>query len=131
MSAPNAFSPSNVAIRSGAVAITGTDTTLVLGNAAGSNHAYRVVSLRACNTQVTATTVTVTYLPTSSTGIGTSYCLVEGAIINGNSYIDILDVQQPCYLEENTSLAIKSFNNNLLGTYPLAIDVFFSYEDIS
>ena len=131
MSAPNAFSPSNVAIRSGAVEVTGTNTALVLGNPTGSGHAYRVVSLRACNTQVTATTVTVTYLPASSTGIGTGYSLVNGTTINGYSYIDILDAQHPFYLEENTSLAVSALNNGTTSTHLLAINVTFSYEDIS
>jgi hypothetical protein len=125
MSAPNAFSPSNVAIRSGAVSLTTTATTLLLGNAASSGHAYRVVSLRACNNSITATTVTLSYLPASSTGIGTSYHLAQGTILNGFSYLDLLDTQHPCYLEENTSLAIA--NNNTA----IVVDVFYSYEDIS
>jgi hypothetical protein len=128
MSAPNAFSPSNVAIRSGATTVTGTNTILVLGNAAGSGHAYRILNLRACNTQITATTVTVTYLPASSTGIGTGYSLSKESIINGYSYIDILDSQHPFHLEENTSLAITPI---ALSSSTLAIDVIYSYEDIS
>jgi hypothetical protein len=125
MSAPNANSPSNITIRSGAVTVTNDSSALVLGNAAGSGHAYRVVAVRACNKSITATTVTLIYLPSSSTGIGTSYCLTNGSILNGYSYMDVLDLQNPCHLEENTSLAIKN------GTDSTAIDVFYSYEDIS
>jgi hypothetical protein len=125
MSAPNAYSPSNVAIRSGAVSLNTTATTLLLGNADSSGHAYRVVALRACNNSITATTVTLSYLSASSTGIGTSYHLAQGTILNGFSYLDLLDAQHPCHLEENTSLAISNNNTSIV------VDVFYSYEDIS
>jgi len=126
MAAPNVNSTtSNITIRSGAVTVTNDSSALVLGNDAGSGHAYRVVAVRACNTSVTATTLSLVYLPSSSTGIGTSYCLTNGLILDGFSYIDLLDLQHPCHLEENTSLAIK---NNFDLT---SIDVFYSYEDIS
>jgi hypothetical protein len=122
---------SSVSIRSGAVVVTGTNTVLLLGNAVSSGHAYRVVGLRACNTQITATTVTVTYVSDSSTGIGTGYSLVDGAVIAGHSYIDILDTQHPCHLEENTSLAVSALNSSSTSTYLLAVDIVYSYEDIS
>jgi len=108
---------------SGAISVATVNTTFLLGNSSGSGRVLRVVALRACNTVYTNTDVTVTFLPASDTGIGTGYCLAHRAKVVANDYIDIIDLQHPLYMQENTSIAVKAGNSAYL-------DIVYSYEDV-
>ena len=84
----------------------------------------RKIALRACNIVYTNTSITVTFLPTSDTGIGTGYCLAHRAKVVANNYVNIIDLQSSIYMQENTSIAIKAEDSNYLN-------IVYSYETVS
>ena len=124
MAAPNIVNVSTIIGKSATVALTSTNATTLVSNAASSSKVFKINMIQVANVDgVNACDVTVD-VHSAASGGGTAYSLVATASVAGDSSLIVLDKNTSLYLEENTSITAKA------GTAS-DLEVIVSYEEIS
>jgi len=124
MAAPNIVNVSTITGKSATVALTSTNATTLVSNAASSSKVFKINMIQVANVDgVNACDVTVD-VHSAASGGGTAYSLVATASVAGDSSLIVLDKNTSLYLEENTSITATA------GTAS-DLEVIVSYEEIS
>ena len=124
MAAPNIVNVSTIIGKSATVALTSTNATTLVSNAASSSKVFKINMIQVANVDgVNACDVTVD-VHSAASGGGTAYSLVATASVAGDSSLIVLDKNTSLYLEENTTITATAGTANDL-------EVIVSYEEIS
>ena len=124
MAAPNIVNVSTITGKSATVALTSTNATTLVSDAASSSKVFKINMIQVANVDgVNACDVTVD-VHSAASGGGTAYSLVATASVAGDSSLIVLDKNTSLYLEENTSITATA------GTAS-DLEVIVSYEEIS
>ena len=124
MAAPNVVNVATITAKSALVALSSTNATALVSNAASSSKVFKINMIQVANVDgVNACDVTVD-VHSAASGGGTAYSLVATASVAGDSSLIVLDKNTSLYLEENTSITATA------GTAS-DLEVIVSYEEIS
>ena len=124
MAAPNIVNVSTIIGKSATVALSSTNATTLVSNAASSGKVFKINMIQVSNVDgVNAADVTVD-MHSAASGGGTAYSLVATVSVPADSSLVALDKGTSVYLEEDRSItATASAANDL--------EVIVSYEEIS
>jgi hypothetical protein len=124
MAAPNIVNVSTITGKSATVALSSTNATALVSNAASSGKVFKINMIQVANVDgVNAADVTVD-MHSAASGGGTAYSLVATVSVPADSSLVALDKGTSVYLEEDRSItATASAANDL--------EVIVSYEEIS
>jgi hypothetical protein len=124
MAAPNIVNVSTIIGKSATVALSSTNATTLVSNAASSGKVFKINMIQVANVDgVNAADVTVD-MHSAASGGGTAYSLVATVSVPADSSLVALDKGTSVYLEEDRSItATASAANDL--------EVIVSYEEIS
>jgi hypothetical protein len=124
MAAPNIVNVSTIIGKSATVALSSTNATALVSNAASSGKVFKINMIQVANVDgVNAADVTVD-MHSAASGGGTAYSLVATVSVPADSSLVALDKGTSVYLEEDRSItATASAANDL--------EVIVSYEEIS
>lgn len=123
MAAPNLLSPTTITGKTAFVALSTTNATSILSNAASSNKVFKVNSLIVSNVDgVNAASITVAIYNQAALG-GTPFDIAFTITVPPDASLVVIDKTSMIYLEENRSLgATASAANDL--------EIVCSYEEI-
>ena len=124
MAAPNIVNVSTIIGKSATVALSSTNATALVSNAASSGKVFKINMIQVANVDgVNAADVTVD-MHSAASGGSTAYSLVATVSVPADSSLVALDKGTSVYLEEDRSItATASAANDL--------EVIVSYEEIS
>lgn len=124
MAAPNLISPTTITGKTTFVALSTTNATSVLSNAAASNKVLKVNSIIAANVDgANSAAITLAVYSAAALG-GTAYRTAFTITVPADASIVLVDKTTPIYLEENMSIGATANVAN-------DIEIVCSYEDIS
>ena len=107
MAAPNLKSPTTINGKTAVLALSSTNETSLLANAASSGKAMRVTSLFVSNVDGSNNAaITLKYFNAASGGTG--YCLASTLTVPADSTVVILTREQSVWLEEDKSLRVTA-----------------------
>ncbi len=124
MAAPNIVNVSTITGKTGYLALSTTNATELVSNAASSGKVFKINMIQVANVDGTnACDVTVDLHSAAAAG-GTAYSLISTASVAPDSSLVVLDKNTAIYLEEDKSISVTAGTANDL-------EVIVSYEEIS
>lgn len=124
MAAPNIVNVATITAKTNAIALSTTNATELVSNAASSGKVFKVNMIQVANVDGTdGCHVTVDYHSAAAIG-GTAYSLVSTVNVPADASLVILDKNTALYLEEDRSISVTAQTANDL-------EVIVSYEEIS
>ena len=124
MAAPNIVNVSTITAKSAYVALSTTNATQLVSNAASSGKVFKINMIQVANVDGTnACDVTVDYHSEDDIG-GTAYSLVSTVSVPADASLIVIDKNTALYLEEDRSISVTAGTANDL-------EVIVSYEEIS
>lgn len=124
MAAPNIVNVSTITGKSAYVALSTTNATELVSNAASSGKVFKINMIQVANVDGTnACTVSIDYHTEDDIG-GTGYALASTVNVPADAAIVIMDKNTSIYLEEDRSLSATAETANDL-------EIIVSYEEIS
>lgn len=124
MAAPNIVNVSTITAKSAYVALSTTNATQLVSNAASSGKVFKINMIQVANVDGTnACDVTVDYHSQDDIG-GTAYSLVSTVSVPADASLIVIDKNTALYLEEDRSISVTAGTANDL-------EVIVSYEEIS
>ena len=124
MAAPNIVNVSTIIGKSATVALSSTNATTLVSNAASSGKVFKINMIQVANVDGTNACDVTVDVHSAASGGGTAYSLVATASVPADSALVALDKNTAIYLEENTSITATAGTANDL-------EVLVSYEEIS
>lgn len=124
MAAPNLVNIATITAKTAAVALSTTNATAVVSNAASSGKVFKVNSLVVSNVDGTsAADITINYYSQDDIG-GTAYAIASTVSVPADASLVVIDKNNGIYLEEDKSIgATAGAANDLV--------VVCSYEELS
>ena len=123
MAAPNIVNVSTITGKTAYLALSTTNATSLVSNAASSGKVFKINMIQVANVDGTAACdVTVDYHTAASAG-GTAYSLASTISVPADASLIIVDKNTAVYLEENRSISVTAGTANDL-------EVIVSYEEI-
>jgi len=124
MTAPNIVDVSTIIGKSATVALSSTNATALVSNAASSGKVFKINMIQIANVDGTNACDVTVDVHSAAAGGGTAYSLVSTVSVPADSSLVALDKSTAIYLEEDKSItATASAANDL--------EVIVSYEEIS
>lgn len=124
MSAPNIVNVATITGKTAALALSNTNATTLLNNAASSGKVFKVNMIQVANVDgANACDVTVDFFSQDDRG-GTAFSLVSTVSVPADGSLVVLNKSTAIYLEEDRSIGITAGTANDL-------EVIISYEEIS
>lgn len=124
MAAPNIVNVSTITGKSFYLALSTTNATELVSNAASSGKVFKINMIQVSNVDgTTACNVTVDYHTEDNIG-GTAYSLVSTVSVPADASLVVVDKNTALYLEEDRSISVTAGTANDL-------EVIVSYEEIS
>ena len=124
MAAPNIVNVSTITAKSAYVALSTTNATQLVSNAASSGKVFKINMIQVANVDGTnACDVTVDYHSQDDIG-GTAYSLASTISVPADASLVVIDKNTALYLEEDRSISVTAGTANDL-------EVIVSYEEIS
>ncbi len=124
MSAPNIVNVATITAKTTYAALTTTNATSVLSNAASSNKVFKVNVIYVANVDGTNNADITISVNSAAAGSGTAYHVAKTIVVPADSALVVVDKNSAIYLEEDRSIvATASAANDL--------EVVISYEELS
>jgi VCBS repeat-containing protein len=124
MTAPNIVDVGTITGKTTYAALSTTNATTVLNNAASSGKVFKVNSLVVANVDgATAADITIT-VNSADDGAGTAYALAKTISVPADASLIVIDKSTALYLEEDRSIVATAGSANDL-------EIVISYEEIS
>ena len=124
MAAPNVVNVATITAKSAMVALSSTNATALVSNAASSGKVFKINMIQLANVDGTNAVDVTVDLHSAAAGGGTAYSLVSTISVPADASLVALDKNTALYLEEDRSItATASAANDL--------EVIVSYEEIS
>ena len=124
MAAPNIVNVSSILGKTDQYALTTTNQTTILNNAASSDNVLKVNMIQVANVDGTNACDITIDVHSAASGGGTAYSLVSTVSVPADASLIVLDKSTAIYLEENTSITATA------GTAS-DLEVIVSYEQIT
>jgi len=124
MTAPNIVNVATITGKTATVALTTTNATVLVNNAASSNKVFKINMIQVANVDGTNACDITVDVHSADDGAGTAYSLVATASVAADSSLVVLDKNTAIYLEEDKSITATA------GTAS-DLEVIVSYEEIS
>ena len=124
MTAPNIVNVATITGKTATVALTTTNATVLVNNAASSNKVFKINMIQVANVDGTNACDVTVDVHSQDDGAGTAYSLVSTASVAADSSLVVLDKNTAIYLEEDKSITATA------GTAS-DLEVIVSYEEIS
>jgi len=124
MAAPNVVNVATITAKSAMVALSSTNATALVSNAASSGKVFKINMIQIANVDGTNACDVTVDVHSQDDGGGTAYSLVSTISVPADASLVVLDKGTALYLEENTSITATA------GTAS-DLEVIVSYEEIS
>jgi len=124
MTAPNIVNVATITGKTATVALSTTNATVLVNNAASSNKVFKINMIQVANVDGTNACDVTVDVHSQDDGAGTAYSLVSTASVAADSSLVVLDKNTAIYLEEDKSITATA------GTAS-DLEVIVSYEEIS
>ena len=124
MAAPNIVNVSTITGKSATVALTSTNATTLVSNAASSSKVFKINMIQIANVDGTNACDVTVDVHSQDDGGGTAYSLVSTISVPADASLVALDKGTALYLEEDRSITATAGTANDL-------EVIVSYEEIS
>ena len=124
MTAPNIVDVSTIIGKSATVALSSTNATALVSNAASSGKVFKINMIQIANVDGTNACDVTVDMHSAASGGGTAYSLVATASVPADSSLIAIDKNTALYLEEDRSITVTAGTANDL-------EVIVSYEEIS
>ena len=124
MTAPNIVNVATITGKTATVALSTTNATVLVNNAASSNKVFKINMIQVANVDGTNACDITVDVHSADDGAGTAYSLVATASVAADSSLVVLDKNTAIYLEEDKSITATA------GTAS-DLEVIVSYEEIS
>jgi len=124
MAAPNIVNVATITGKTATVALSSTNATVLVTNAASSNKVFKINMIQVANVDGTNACDVTDDVHSADDGAGTAYSLVATASVAADSSMVVLDKNTAIYLEEDKSITATA------GTAS-DLEVIVSYEEIS
>jgi len=124
MAAPNIVNVATITGKTATVALSSTNATVLVTNAASSNKVFKINMIQVANVDGTNACDVTVDVHSADDGAGTAYSLVATASVAADSSMVVLDKNTAIYLEEDKSITATAGTANDL-------EVIVSYEEIS
>lgn len=123
MAAPNLQQPTTITGKTTYVALSSTNETDLLSNAASSGKALRIAHITVANVSATTTSTVTVKIYTAASG-GTGYTLAATVTVPVGASIIVIGKENPIWLEEDRRITVTAGTSNILN-------VVCSYEEIA
>lgn len=120
MAAPNLLNPTTITLKTANVALSDTNPTVIVNNAASSGKAIKVISVRATNVDGTNNCDITLERHSADDGAGTGYALASTITVPADAAIDLITEDSMVGLEEDSSLVATASAGNdieIVATY--------------
>jgi len=124
MAAPNIVNVSTITGKSATVALTSTNATTLVSNAASSSKVFKINMIQVANVDGTNACDVTVDVHSQDDGGGTAYSLVNTISVPADASLVVVDKGTALYLEEDKSITATA------GTAS-DLEVIVSYEEIS
>ena len=124
MAAPNIVNVATITGKTATVALSSTNATVLVTNAASSNKVFKINMIQVANVDGTNACDVTIDVHSADDGAGTAYSLVSTASVAADSSIVVLDKNTAIYLEEDKSITATAGTANDL-------EIIVIYEEIS
>ena len=124
MAAPNIVNVSTITGKSATVALTSTNATTLVSNAASSSKVFKINMIQVANVDGTNACDVTVNVHSQDDGGGTAYSLVSTISVPADASLVVVDKGTALYLEEDRSITATA------GTAS-DLEVIVSYEEIS
>ena len=124
MAAPNIVNVATITGKTATVALSTTNATVLVTNAASSNKVFKINMIQVANVDGTSACDVTVDVHSADDGAGTAYSLVSTAAVAADTSMVVLDKNTAIYLEEDKSITATA------GTAS-DLEVIVSYEEIS
>ena len=124
MAAPNIVNVATITGKTATVALSSTNATVLVTNAASSNKVFKINMIQVANVDGTNACDVTIDVHSADDGAGTAYSLVSTASVAADSSMVVLDKNTAIYLEEDKSITATAGTANDL-------EIIVSYEEIS
>ena len=124
MAAPNIVNVSTITGKSATVALTSTNATTLVSNAASSSKVFKINMIQVANVDGTNACDVTVDVHSQDDGGGTAYSLVNTISVPADASLVVVDKGTALYLEEDRSITATA------GTAS-DLEVIVSYEEIS
>jgi len=124
MAAPNVVNVATITAKSAMVALSSTNATALVSNAASSGKVFKINMIQIANVDGTNACDVTVDVHSQDDGGGTAYSLVATASVPADSSLIAVDKNTALYLEEDRSITATAGTANDL-------EVIVSYEEIS
>jgi len=124
MAAPNIVNVATITGKTATVALSSTNATVLVTNAASSNKVFKINMIQVANVDGTNACDVTVDVHSADDGAGTAYSLVATASVAADSSMVVLDKNTAIYLEEDKSITATAGTANDL-------EIIVSYEEIS
>jgi DNA-binding beta-propeller fold protein YncE len=124
MAAPNIVNVATITGKTATVALSSTNATVLVTNAASSNKVFKINMIQVANVDGTNACDVTIDVHSQDDGAGTAYSLVSTASVAADSSMVVLDKNTAIYLEEDKSITATAGTANDL-------EIIVSYEEIS
>ena len=124
MAAPNIVNVSTITGKSATVALTSTNATTLVSNAASSSKVFKINMIQIANVDGTNACDVTVDVHSQDDGGGTAYSLVSTISVPADASLVVVDKGTALYLEEDRSITATA------GTAS-DLEVIVSYEEIS
>ena len=124
MTAPNIVNVATITGKTATVALSTTNATVLVNNAASSNKVFKINMIQVANVDGTNACDVTVDVHSADDGAGTAYSLVATASVAADSSMVVLDKNTAIYLEEDKSITATAGTANDL-------EIIVSYEEIS
>ncbi len=124
MAAPNIVNVATITGKTATVALSSTNATVLVTNAASSNKVFKINMIQVANVDGTNACDVTIDVHSQDDGAGTAYSLVATASVAADTSMVVLDKNTAIYLEEDKSITATAGTANDL-------EIIVSYEEIS
>jgi len=124
MAAPNIVNVATITGKTATVALSSTNATVLVTNAASSNKVFKINMIQVANVDGTNACDVTIDVHSQDDGAGTAYSLVSTASVAADTSMVVLDKNTAIYLEEDKSITATAGTANDL-------EIIVSYEEIS
>ena len=124
MANPNIVNVATITGKTATVALSSTNATVLVTNAASSNKVFKINMIQVANVDGTNACDVTIDVHSQDDGAGTAYSLVSTASVAADSSMVVLDKNTAIYLEEDKSITATAGTANDL-------EIIVSYEEIS
>ena len=124
MAAPNVVNVATITAKSAMVALSSTNATALVSNAASSGKVFKINMIQIANVDGTNAADVTIDVHSAAAGGGTAYSLVSTISVPADASLVVVDKGTALYLEEDRSITATAGTANDL-------EVIVSYEEIS